>query len=286
LGRDLYYALGGGLGHLTRARAVLGTLGASASVLVSSPLARDPDVRAGLDLIHLPDNLPPAAGVLAAWLEALLRELRPRRLYLDSFPGGILGELCQVELPPGIEVHYLARLLRWNKYAQRVQGPLPRLHGVHLLEPLHPDHTDWLCQLGFEPTPLALTQPDLPPPRDALARFAAVSRPRWLIVHSGPAKEIDELLRFARSMARADGVTPSLVAVVPLSLDWHNPDVLRLHAHPARGLYPLADRIVTACGFNAMAETEPFRSIHRFIPMPRPLDDQFERAARMPARIS
>jgi hypothetical protein len=49
--------------------------------------------------------------------------------------------------------------------------------------------------------------------------------------------------------------------------------------YPARAYFPHADRIVTAAGFNAMRETEPMRERHRFVPYPRPLDDQFGRAA-------
>ena len=74
---------------------------------------------------------------------------------------------------------------------------------------------------------------------------------------------------------------PHLVLVVPQALDCVEPGVMRLHAYPARYLFPLAERIVTACGFNAMAETAPYRPIHRFLPMPRALDDQHARAARV-----
>jgi hypothetical protein len=43
---------------------------------------------------------------------------------------------------------------------------------------------------------------------------------------------------------------------------------------------PRASRIVTACGFNVMRQTEPYRDRHTFLPFPRRYDDQFTRAAR------
>lgn len=281
MGEDLYYALGGGLGHLTRARAVLATLGVRARVLVLPQQALDPAAVQGLDLLPLPTDLVARPGDLGPWLGRLLWARRPRRLWLDSFPGGLLGELCGIALPPGLEIDYLARLLRWDRYAQRLQGAPPPLARVHLLEPLNPDHADWLARRGAWPVPLCLVDPEPPPPPlDAMVRLAALPPSRWLVVHSGPAAEVRELLDFARDLAAAEGLSPTLVLIAPRGLDCPAPGVLRLYAAPARGLYPLAERILTACGFNAMRETLPYRDRHRFLPMPRALDDQYARAAR------
>ncbi len=279
MGEDLYYALGGGLGHLTRARAALATLGVRARVLVPAQYAQDPESARGLDLLPFPADRPDRPADLGAWLGRLLWEQRPGRLWLDSFPCGLLGELCGIEWPPGLAVHYLARLLRWERYARRIQGPAPPLHRVHLLEPLNPDHADWLARQGARPVPLRLAEPDRPPPLEAMARLAALPPPRWLVVHSGPADEIRELIDYARDLAAAEGVRPTLVLIAPRAVACPDPGVLRLYAAPARALYPLAERIVTACGFNAMRETLPYRNSHRFLPMPRALDDQHARAA-------
>ena len=280
MGEDLYYALGGGHGHLTRARAVLATLGMQARVLAVPRYAQDPELTHGLDLLPLPADLVNSPGDLGAWLGRLLWETRPRRLMLDSFPCGLLGELAGMALPSGLQIHYLARLLRWEQYARRIRGVPPPLARVYLLEPLNPDHADWLARLGARPVPLRLVDPDRPPPLDALARFAALPPPRWLVVHSGPAAEIDALLAYARDLAAAEAVRPTLVLVAPRSLTGPDPGVVRLYAAPANALYPLAERILTACGFNAMRETLPYRDRHRFLPMPRALDDQYARATQ------
>ena len=55
----LYYALGGGLGHLTRARKVLGAPSATPSLLTASEHARDPRVTGGLPVIPVPRRLGP-----------------------------------------------------------------------------------------------------------------------------------------------------------------------------------------------------------------------------------
>src|SRR5262249_49323155 len=54
----------------------------------------------------------------------------------------------------------------------------------------------------------------------------------------------------------------------------------RLNFYPASLLFPLAERVITACGFNVMRQTESLASIHRFLPFERRFDDQFQRARR------
>ena len=280
MGMDLYYALGGGLGHLTRARAALATLHAQARVLTVSPHAADPMLTRGLDLLQVPDRAAEDPRGFRPWLHGLLWRERPARLYLDCFPAGLFGELCGLPLPPGLELHHLARLLRWDAYARLLQGEAPRMHRIHMLEPLAADHVRWLAAHGLVPETLQLRDPGLTTPAMACERLAALAVPRWLIVHSGPQGEIRELVAYARDMAAMEGEHPRLVLVAPLAMAAAADGCLHIPAYPARGLFPLAQRIITACGFNTMRETESFRAIHRFLPMPRRFDDQHTRAAQ------
>jgi hypothetical protein len=276
-GPALYYALGGGLGHLTRARAVLATLGLRARVLCASPFApRFPDL----------DRLPvPAAArdpaTFRPWLQALLAREYPHTLYLDSFPAGLFGELCGLPLPAGMRVEYLARGLAWPAYRQRLGPHPPPLARAWLLEPLDPDHRAWLQARQVPMAPLSLDSPAGSPAADPvlLARLAALPMPRWLIVHSGPAEETRHLLAYARDQAAAEGLAPCLVLITPDSAGLPA-DLPWLPLDPARAGFPLAQRLISACGFNLMQETAPYRAIHRFLPLPRALDDQFARARR------
>ena len=68
------YAMGGGLGHLTRARRVLQALGcpsANAAILSASPLARGPDI------VPVPRRLANSRVDFAAWLKKTLQALAP-----------------------------------------------------------------------------------------------------------------------------------------------------------------------------------------------------------------
>lgn len=239
----LYYALGGGLGHLSRARKVLGDRD-DAVLLTASGHARDPRVTAGRPVIPVPRRLGHDRAAFRDWLRALLEDLDPDELLVDAFPGGVLGELCGLELP---NARLIARRLRWDVYARRLDGPLPRYAIVHALEPL-----------GYDPPgpvqPLALPH--------AVPGAPLLDEPHTLVVHAGPEAELQHLLTHAR------GTT--------LVLHPRHHDVYPAEPHLAH-----AEHIITGAGFNAMHETAPYRDRHTAIPFPRALDDQHARAVGM-----
>lgn len=200
-----------------------------------------------------------------------------------QFPGRILGELCDLPIPPGVPVHHLARLLRWPRYERRLRGAPPALATTYVLEALTPAHAAYLGKRSETLAPLRLEDPAGAVDDEALRRLhvlAAGLRPLWLVVHAGPMAEIGELLAYAAELARAEAAVPRVVLVAPEPPPDLDPRVVHLAAYPAAPLFPLADRIITACGFNVMRETEAYRMAHRFLPFPRPLDDQFRRASR------
>jgi hypothetical protein len=238
----LYYALGGGLGHLTRARKVLEALGLTeqAVLLTASRFARDPRVTGGLGVIEVPRRLGHDRTAFRAWLEGPLRDAD--ELIVDSFPAGILGELSGMTLPPA---RHVARRLRWDAYAERLDGPLPDYDVVYELEPIAHD-------LG-PMQPLALAHPPVGEP--------LVDEPHWLAVHSGPQHEIDALVEHAQGAPRLIVVSPRHTNVYPVA------------PHLAH-----AERVITGGGFNAVHEGTPWRERHTIVPFPRALDDQAARA--------
>jgi hypothetical protein len=249
----VYYAIGGGLGHLVRARAVLHTLGISDAVLVTaSPFATDARMTGDAPVIDVPPSLDGDRGGLRRWFAGLVAAERPERVIVDAFPAGVLGELPELDVP----VDHVARLLRWPKYARRLDGPLPPIETTFVVEPLHPDHRAALEGASHRLEPLALFDPPAPA-RDDAAGAA-------LVVHAGPDREVEALV----ALARASG-HPVRIA---------RPGGPDLDVHPASALFPSAAAIVTAAGFNAMRQAAPFRDRHVFVPFPRPLDDQFARA--------
>jgi len=268
--------MGGGLGHVRRARVVLAALAPATpkAIFTASRLA------SGDDLIHVPRRLAGSLPAFAEWLRAELRSLAPSAIVVDAFPLGILGELADPRLLPDVPLYHIARLLRWNAYAGAFPGAPPRYTTAYAVEPLTPQHEAFLrahCA-RFEGMNLPLGNEEALR-EDPLAQWRSHNRPLWLVVHSGPAAEVRALLEFARRRARAERVEPRFILVSPSMKD-DGGDMARLAHVPASRLFPFADRVVTACGFNSMREAEPYGKRHLFMPFARRFDDQRLRAAR------
>ena len=134
------YAMGGGLGHVRRSRAVLAALAPSvpSAILTASSLA------CGDDLIRVPRRLAGSPAAFAGWLRAELRALAPSAIVVDAFPLGILGELAHRRILPDVPLYHIARLLRWEAYAGAFPGTPPRYSASYAVEPLTPRHEAFL----------------------------------------------------------------------------------------------------------------------------------------------
>jgi hypothetical protein len=264
------YAYGDGLGHLTRVRAALHTLGLGGvpvTVLTGSSFAGDPRVTGGWTVLRAP-----AGDGLAGWIAAALADLAPDELVVDAFPAGLKGELTAKAVPSGTRVTHLARLLRWDAYRPLLPADPPHFDRSYVLEPLAPEHDAYLRSVSREITPLELVEP---------VETAAMSGPgAWLVVHSGPDAEILELVAYARELAAFEGRSPPLTLVSPRRPAALPAEIAHLDVYPVWPLFPSAERIITAAGFNAVRQLAPWRERHRMLPFPRTLDDQFTRAAR------
>jgi hypothetical protein len=281
--RVAYYAVGGGLGHLVRARAFLHTLGLTrdAIVLTASPFAADPRVAGTLAMHAVPAALEQDIDALRDWLRRALATLVPAVLCVDAFPGGILGELCGFALPAGVEAWHVARLLHWPRYAALLRDATPHYSRCWRTEPLAPVHEDCLLRCCTRIDDIELV--DDVAPRDEVA----VSRPRanpgepfWLVAHSGPAAEVAELAAFADEMRAIERNPAPLWIASPQPPSALPANSRIVDAHPLHALYHDAERLFTAAGFNTMRQTRAWRGKQRVLPMPRRFDDQFERARR------
>ncbi len=271
-----YYAQGGGLGHLTRAQAVAHTLGfAERALITASPFAGDPRVAAGFRVCRILSELERDVPALRSCVAASLRELRPRALYVDAFCGGLLGELCDLEVPDGTELFHVARRVNLQSYLPLLRGRLPRYRIGYVVDDLPEPQRALLQGICDELRPLALQDP----PAAAPIPISELAEGTWLIVHSGADDELLELCTYAQARARAEGcaaarfllVAPRRPAELPAHID-------QIDLYPATPLFASAARIVSAAGWNLMRQTEPFRGKHRVLPLPRHFDDQFARA--------
>ncbi|MGQ0800137.1 MAG: hypothetical protein ACT4NL_08515 [Pseudomarimonas sp.] len=274
----LYYAIGGGLGHLTRAVAFLRQHGLAdeALILSASEYLDDLRITVGIPTRRVPDQLQHAPEKLRDWLTRCIAEQQPTLICVDSFPGGILGELCGLSALAGIPLWYVARLLRWDDYAALLTSPTPRYAKTWQLETLHAAHAEFVRENSDEVCGFLLA---------ATSEGAAGTTPPvdryWLVLHSGPPSEVAQLIAYADEMRRIEAQTMRILIASrqpPSSL----PDACtHIDAYPATALITHAERIISAAGFNVMRDTAGVRDRQRILPFPRRYDDQFERARRV-----
>jgi hypothetical protein len=264
------YAMGGGLGHLARARRVIAALGEEASeyaILTASPLAKGPDI------VRVPRRLAHSRTEFAAWLKKTLRALAPSKVVVDAFPLGILGELADPDVLPDVPACHVARILKWDAYRNACPGAPRKYEESFLVEEIDGPHREFLVAHSNRVSPL-----DLSPIPESRTRNP-FKGPTWLIVHSGPAAEVHKLLDISYKRTKIENTSPQFVVVSPRALELPS-GVTRMAHERAWELFPHAERIVTGCGFNSMLETRPWRAKHLFLPFERRFDDQALRALR------
>lgn len=155
---------------------------------------------------------------------------------------------------------------------RRPAGTPRKYQASYVVEALAAEHGKFLAENSERVLPLELS-----PYRKSRTENPFGKNPAWLIVHSGPAAEVRALIEFASRQAK--NTAPRFVVVSPRAIDL--PAGVERIAHPrAWELFPHAERIVTACGFNSMREAAPWRAKHLFLPLERRFDDQHLRAER------
>lgn len=273
--RLLYYAIGGGLGHLVRAGRFLCAreLAESAVILSASEHAADARLSSGVPVRRVPSELQHDIPALREWLTQAIEDLAPDIVCVDCFPAGVLGELADLPALRGIELWYVARLMRWKEYAPLARAA-PHYAMAWRLEPLQPEHERWLSGRCAEVSDFQIPTPSMPP------QTLPDGRAFWLVAHSGPRQEVSELIDYAMEQRRIEAAD---VAIAVASFDPPSPlpeGCIPIAAAPLAGWYVPAQRIFGAAGFNFVNETERFRSKRVLLPFPRRYDDQFERARR------
>lgn len=275
-GPVLVVAAGAGVGHLTRASALgrrLKEKGLAVRVAANSPFAEGLARLSGLDIVFIHS---------ARWARELpeyLARVKPRLIILDSFPWGLRGEWKNMAPPTDARCVYLARRLRVKEYLAAIKvprdRPCPHLYKVIVIEPLRDDHEKWIAGWSAEVHRLSgrirlpefAEAPPVPPELETKLDAGRL----WLIVHSGPESEIRALIKRARAEMKATGAGEmALVSPTPTAV----PGAPWFEYYPARRLFPKAQRLVTAAGYNAIAETFEYADKHTSVPFPRQYDDQ------------
>jgi hypothetical protein len=247
----IYYAPGGGLGHLTRGIAILrqwrkrtGHPALLLSYSPHAPLAR----KEGISVREIPG---PDAGAL----KRILGRAGPQALVVDTFPRGIMGEMADLvpalDIPTILIQRYLnpAYLRQFNVTA--FVGRFYRLV-VRLADALPPQT---LSQQTLDVPPVTI--------REAQELSPVTQRAGWLFVDWGEGSE--PFIQAAQEAASRQGKT--------------------LHVVRPADSYPAVDHmanhelVVGSGGYNLYHEAALTGTPAIFVPGRRMYDDQFARTA-------
>ncbi len=282
---QLYYATGGGLGHLARASAFFYTqkqLNPHDCILLTASqytgIGFLPDFH---KVIQIPSIFQTDLAAYIVVLRKLVEENKIDKIYLDAFPVGILGEWLSFFADSALDFYYVARLLNWENYVPLLSSRHIRFTKTFIIERLLPTHQDFVAKhsqainyINLQYPPQILTK-EL---QTTLNHAKKQSKKFWLIIHSEPEEEVITLLEYAQATARLRQQSPYFYLISQVKPQNLPSSVLQIDALPCEALFEQAELIFSACGFNLMQQLLPYRNKHLFLPFERKYDLQFERA--------
>jgi hypothetical protein len=262
---NLFYAIGGGMGHLYRTRIFINHFQITElKIITSNPLARNLFAEEQIVFLN-PD------GYLASWknFTQTLPTINVTAWYMDTFPTGITGEFTNLVI--NSPVHYIARRMRWHNYEGFVKNFKHSFAKVYKLESLEPEHEVFIQQHAEAIEHLSLNYPVASPsniPRDLIP----AQQPLWLVVHAFDQTETEQLIQYANEVAAITQQKPYFVVLSDQTVVV--PNGIHLTYFPAADWFPLAEKIFVAGGFNTVQQVLPFLDKVMFLPFPRKFDDQ------------
>lgn len=280
--RLLWYAPGGGLGHVTRAVAILRLLrrrlpDLEARLVVTTPYLHGPLLE-GIPTVRLPTpfewrHTPDGddGRVLSGLLETLVGTDGPDLLVVDTHADGLCGELSQAlleRIPHRALIYRLggvepALSENWPRYQLRL-SPYP--------EPVHPE-TEAVGHV------LVRGPDEVYTPAAARRRLAIAEGegPVVLGFHAGDPGEVSSFFALLEAAVdRLPGTVLRLVTPAPLTED-HRPH--RLHYQPVMEILPAADLTLSGAGYNSVGEVRALGLRALFCPFGRSHDRQDARVS-------
>jgi UDP:flavonoid glycosyltransferase YjiC (YdhE family) len=253
----LYYALGGGHGHVLRGLAVLSRLG-HGTLLGPARLA---SWAAALGVTYVS----PSAAELHAWPA-------PGLLVVDVFPRGVVGELTPL-LQRTAVAWLIARRVREHYYLHPpVRAALERCYERVAWCEAPPPGLAALGTNSIRLPPILLAAPGLERAQARRHLDVALEAPLILGLGSGEAERQHRLCRLLGNIAARHGAALRFVSTELASA---GPVV---SIFPAAAWLPAADVVVTAAGYHAAYETARAGVPTVFVPQARAYDDQRWRA--------
>ncbi len=275
----LYYGFGGGLGHITRFNAFCSTFNINPILLTAIPNAVIDKLQTFAQKILLfPPELANDKTALRNWVCEQIKKIKPDKLIVDAFPGGILGELTDLlELKDIKQIEYIARILKIDVYNNRLKGNLPNFTKIWQIEKVAKEQQIFLEKLSQE-NDIPINNLKLIYPSSDADSSVTLPPNCWLIIHSGNQEELKNLYEYANDTALLEKASPNFAVVGQIP----RPDFLPSHipyfsVYPITSLLEKANKVISGAGFNIMQQMSEIKEKHIVLPFERALDDQFLR---------
>lgn len=257
------YAFGSGVGHIVRTLRVINTLGLPYNTPILTNCSRlhqlPEQLLNGRD-IHLCESW--NKSTIHNYISSKIATLNITKLYVDTFPCGVLGEL-NVDIP----IIYIARRILWDKYKELFHGLnfIEKTYRVEELEEVHLSHIAEVNDIKLKVLPLLNSDSNISLPTE----------PYVVVIHS-PAEAAKQLLETALTKSKCK------VAVVASDRDLFSEysNVLWypwLTVNPSNPLLQSANSIWTPASFHMLDSLLVLKHKHVTTAFRRQYDDQFHR---------
>ena len=274
----VYHAFGGGMGHATRAAAILRQLrrlGCESFLALTNARLPLPFEREGIPFLHFTDNAP---DVLRVQVPQAIVELAPQVLVVDVFPHGIVGELTDVLASLSCRKVLVYRHLQ-EPFAAKAREAMSHFDCVLLAEE---PPTPLPCPV-VPCCPLLLRNAEeLLPRAEAKTRLQVTEDETVVLCVSSESEEwtedffalLDKIWRRLKPQAQLRfAALPSPPAPLP-----HCGRGEFVSHYPLIELFNGVDVIIGASGYNLFYEAQACGVGAIFLPQSRRYDDQFWRA--------
>jgi hypothetical protein len=287
--RILYYALGGGHGHVMRGLALLRRarqiLPDHHATLIAPRRLREWARREEVTLRAPPDERP-SADQLTRWVEQIVDESVPDLLLVDQFPRGILGELQSALAHTSMPAWLISRWVRPRYFLQAaVRQVIERRYSGMIWCEAPPDALRKLELPQYDVGPIVIRTAAQCLDRSAARAALRLEGEHQVLIALGSgsvARQRDFCRLLRRMCARVSARSGRQLTLyfVSAELPSHVSTHLTVGAlFPAMRYLRAADLVVTACGYHACHETRSLGLPAVFVPQRRLYDDQFARAA-------
>jgi predicted glycosyltransferase len=276
----LYYAVGGGYGHYSRAISYFHTnqIHEDNFLILCNPELQSLSTTKK-NILSIKESDLTMFDIL---LSNIVRDYSIDEIIIDTFPMGILGEWIkfQTKIPKKL----ILRNLNIKRYLKDISIRLSKqidfpflldylskeFKVLYQIEPISVDYYEIIYPLNKLIKKFVL-QNDL----NIQIDFSIMPEKYFLVVHSGSLEELENLVFYAIDYKKMNQSKEIILIISAHKIEID--DCISIKEYPAKNYFQRASKIITACGFNSIFETISFRDKHLCIPFPRRYDDQFYR---------